>query len=426
MRYAVFSDIHANLEALEAVLTKIDELSQQEPIDEIWFLGDLVGYGPNPNECIEKLRERTNVIIAGNHDWAAVGKIDLEDFSPAARISAEWTARQLTEEHRDFLTNLPERLEFGECTLVHGSPYGPLWEYLTSELHAERSFQYFKTRYCFVGHTHVPIIFQQLDDIANTPTTPLLSSTAQNGNIPSVVGDEQDDQHEPGDTSAYDEEDEATEKVMVLPSAINAQVAEEAASTYADPVTGQPLNELEADILLETRQAPGAVHSAHTAGTEDEAVPEDAEMAGPVEREDEKETQSLDLSGEEDNDTSEDEELTDDETEAGETAPGTIIIESEEDLLNLFYLSRSLVQVTNEMSVPPEGAWQAKEGYRAIINPGSVGQPRDSNNRAAFMIYDTERGFEFYRIPYAIYKTQEKIIKAGLPSYLAARLAFGH
>src|SRR2546429_5190671 len=80
MRYAVFTDIHANLVALEAVLAKIDEIAEKEPIDGIWFLGDLVGYGPDPNECILKLRERTDVIIAGNHDWAAVGKIDLEDF----------------------------------------------------------------------------------------------------------------------------------------------------------------------------------------------------------------------------------------------------------------------------------------------------------------------------------------------------------
>src|SRR5581483_10797807 len=139
MRYAIFTDIHANLEALEAVLAKIDELAQEEPIDQIWFLGDLVGYGPNPNECIAKLRERTDVIIAGNHDWAAVGKISLDDFSEAARISAEWTAEQLTKEHREFLINLPERIDIeqADCVLVHGSPYGPLWEYLTSELVAE-------------------------------------------------------------------------------------------------------------------------------------------------------------------------------------------------------------------------------------------------------------------------------------------------
>src|SRR5579884_1948006 len=180
MRYAIFTDVHANLEALEAVLAKIDEIAQEEPIDAIWFLGDLVGYGPNPNECITTLRERTDVIIAGNHDWAAVGKIDLEDFSAAARISAEWTAEKLTEEHRTFLINLPERIVKGECTLVHGSPYGPLWEYLTSEVLAERSFQHFNTRYCFVGHTHVPVIFQQLDPVANVPTLPLEHAQEEN------------------------------------------------------------------------------------------------------------------------------------------------------------------------------------------------------------------------------------------------------
>src|SRR5881227_1444182 len=193
MRYAIFTDIHANLEALEAVLEKIDEISGEKPIDQIWFLGDLVGYGPNPNECITILRKRTGVIIAGNHDWAAVGKIDLEDFSAAARISAEWTAEQLTPEHREFLINLPERIEIDECTLVHGSPYGPLWEYLTSEVLAERSFQCFHSRYCFVGHTHIPLIFQQPDTIANTPTLPLAAqseTSVKNGESPHTDAEE--------------------------------------------------------------------------------------------------------------------------------------------------------------------------------------------------------------------------------------------
>jgi hypothetical protein len=96
-----------------------------------------------------------------------------------------------------------------------------------------------------------------------------------------------------------------------------------------------------------------------------------------------------------------------------------------EELLTLLGLSQSMIQVTNEMITPPEGNWEAPEGYRAIINPGGVGQPRDGDPRAAFMIYDTERGFEFYRVPYAFEKTQEKIIKAGLPHYLAVRLAYG-
>ncbi len=96
-----------------------------------------------------------------------------------------------------------------------------------------------------------------------------------------------------------------------------------------------------------------------------------------------------------------------------------------EELLALLGLSQSMVNVTNEMVVPPEGLWQAPAGYRAIVNPGGVGQPRDGDARAAFMIYDTEAGFTFYRIAYPFEKTQEKIIKAKLPHYLATRLAYG-
>ena len=96
-----------------------------------------------------------------------------------------------------------------------------------------------------------------------------------------------------------------------------------------------------------------------------------------------------------------------------------------EELLTLLGLSESMIQVTNEMLLPPEGYWEAPAGYRAIINPGGVGQPRDGDPRAAFMIYDTEAGFEFYRVPYDIEATQEKIIQAGLPEYLAERLAVG-
>jgi diadenosine tetraphosphatase ApaH/serine/threonine PP2A family protein phosphatase len=96
-----------------------------------------------------------------------------------------------------------------------------------------------------------------------------------------------------------------------------------------------------------------------------------------------------------------------------------------EELLTLLGLSQSMISVTNEMLVPPEGHWELPDGYRAIVNPGGVGQPRDGDPRAAFMIYDTERGFEFYRIPYDFEKTQEKITNAGLPQFLAVRLQFG-
>ncbi len=461
MRYAIFTDIHANLEALEAVLARIDELAKEKPIDQLWFLGDLVGYGPNPNECITKVRERTDVIIAGNHDWAAVGKIDLEDFSTAARISAEWTAEQLTEEHRTFLINLPERLEIDECTLVHGSPYGPLWEYLTSEVLAERSFQYFSSRYCFVGHTHVPVIFQQPDTIANAPTLPLVESE-QNGVAHSFSDDDED--------YSEDSTEETAEIGAIQPTMSTTKTSAHAESAYADPDTGQTVNEAEANTLLEAHMKTSELSLVAEASTPEQGnVAEDNDIATAAKdstaAEESSQAESPDThngvqfqEAAEDQDTPEaakaqetpkneetpgdteledvsEGEATQDSGEAKQSnaiTPEAVILNAEdrlnseiEDLLTLLGLSESMIQVTNEMLVPPEGHWEAVEGYRAIVNPGGVGQPRDGDPRAAFMIYDTEEGFEFYRIPYEISKTQEKIIKAGLPQYLAIRLAYG-
>ncbi len=405
MRYAIFTDVHANLEALEAVLAKIDELAQERPIDQIWYLGDLVGYGPDPNECISLVRERTDVIIAGNHDWAAIGKLSLEDFSEAARISAEWTAEQLTEEHRTFLADLPERLEIGECTLVHGSPYGPLWEYLTSEILAERSFQYFNSRYCFVGHTHIPAIFQQPDTISNAPTLPLVEPEPDD-TVP-LVADEDGNET----TGEIDEDDQETATHQAITPS---QMAAHAESAYINPQTGQPASEQEANAMIEAKVKATEKLPAYATGEEEEQeagaqdMPHDSESVGEAGS---KESE---------------------EEDEGETTPESAMLDAEEhldseieELLALLGLSESMIQVTNEMLVPPEGHWEAPPGYRAIINPGGVGQPRDGDPRAAFMIYDTEEGFEFYRVAYPFKKTQEKIIKAGLPQYLALRLAYG-
>ncbi|HEX6484753.1 MAG TPA: metallophosphoesterase family protein [Ktedonobacteraceae bacterium] len=448
MRYAVFTDIHANLEALEAVLAKIDEIAEKEPIDGIWFLGDLVGYGPNPNECILKLRERTDVIIAGNHDWAAVGKIDLEDFSAAARISAEWTAEQLTQEHRDFLANLPEQLDMEDVTLVHGSPFGPLWEYLTSEVLAERSFQYFSSRYCFVGHTHVPVIFQQPDTIANTPTLPL-TDTEQSTLSPN--------QSNGFENHTFEDDEEAEEKVKVHPSAqqamLTAQTVQEAASAYKDPESGLTVSEGEANAIIESHMTASAtehtVEDAHAdlsyedslQGSEDHIPADNDTVISEAATEDEETVARSEpatsiestAATEKEMSTSADASKDDVEEEpTDELIPDPVIINAEdhlnseiEELLALLGLSQSMIQVTNEMLTPPEGYWEAPPGYRAIINPGGVGQPRDGDPRAAFMIFDTERGFEFYRIPYGFEITQEKIMKAGLPHYLAVRLGYG-
>jgi diadenosine tetraphosphatase ApaH/serine/threonine PP2A family protein phosphatase len=427
MRYAIFTDIHANLEALEAVLASIDEIVKKEPIDQIWFLGDLVGYGPNPNECIVKLRERTDVIIAGNHDWAAVGKIDLEDFSEAARISAEWTAQQLTEEHRDFLTNLPERLEIDDCTLVHGSPYGPLWEYLTSEVLAERSFQYFATRFCFVGHTHVPIIFQQPDTIANAPTHPLANE--RNGvSLPTINEDENVADTESADDAIDD--DDTTEMAAVRLQQQTTKAATENVSVVADLLQNSIADATEEVAKLHQQQADDDPDIAVEASEENATASEDEAMEdteGSASEETEGNDEESD--GEDENSSSEGESDTGQKTDI--TAEETIqsaedrLNEEIEELLALLGLSQSMVNVTNEMVVPPEGDWQAPDNYRAIVNPGGVGQPRDGDPRASFMIYDTEHGITFYRIPYPFEKTQQKIIKVGLPRYLATRLAYG-
>ena len=413
MRYAIFTDIHANIEALEAVLAKIDEIAEEKPIDQIWFLGDLVGYGPNPNECIKTLRERTDVIIAGNHDWAAVGKIDLEDFSTAARISAEWTAEQLTEEHRTFLVNLPERIEIDECTLVHGSPYGPLWEYLTSEVLAERSFQYFTSRFCFVGHTHVPVIFQQPDSIANAPTLPLVE-LPKNG---LSQNRESSDEEQSGNEA---------ELVLIQPNLLPTKVAAHAESAYADPETGLPATEEEANTVIEAHQQDAEPQN-NTLDDENRSRKDDESSEATLN--DNEEDVSVEDEEAEDDAVSEEEVV----VEIDVVTPEEVILSAEdrlnseiEELLTLLGLSESMIQVTNEMLLPPEGHWVAPKGYRAIVNPGGVGQPRDGDPRAAFMIYDTESGFEFYRVPYAIDLTQEKIIQAGLPPYLAARLSVGH
>lgn len=437
MRYAIFTDVHANLEALEAVLAKIDALAQQEPIDQIWFLGDLVGYGPNPNECIVKLRERTDVIIAGNHDWAAVGKLDLDDFSEAARLSAEWTAEQLTEEHRAFLTNLPERLNIGECTLVHGSPYGPLWEYLTSEALAERSFQYFDSRYCLVGHTHVPVIFQQADTFANAPTLPLEDAEPALDNTQDASGDPDD--------IPDDDDEETVRMVAVRPTMQTAQASSQAENAPAVAPLPAPAAEQEPQQDARAVQdAEDSEHEAEDASSEVSETAVDEEHEESVEPDEDNMASTIDAAAngasssaaEVQNSASEETtevlEIKADAPIIEEITPEATIASAEdrlnqeiEELLALLGLSQSMIQVTNEMIVPPEGLWQAPENHRAIINPGGVGQPRDGDPRAAFMIYDTERGFTFYRIPYDFEKTQEKIIKAGLPPYLATRLAYG-
>jgi predicted phosphodiesterase len=155
MRVAVIADVHGNVVAFKAVLADFDR------IDEVWCLGDLVGYGPAPNECIEMLRQTKFHCVTGNHDWAAAGRIQVVDFNPDAAAACQWTAAHLTDDNREFLENLPETLVWREYTLVHGSLRYPIWEYLTRSNDAEATFRLMRTKYCLVGHTHTPLIFKE-------------------------------------------------------------------------------------------------------------------------------------------------------------------------------------------------------------------------------------------------------------------------
>ncbi len=242
MRILIISDIHGNLAALEAVL----EAANEQGYDRVWCLGDVVGYGPDPNDCVTEVRNLEALGIAGNHDWAALGKIPLEDFNRDAQRASLWTRDQLTPESVSYLEKQPEIRVEGNFTLAHGSPRHPIWEYIHLPSVAAANFAYFETPYCLVGHSHIPVIFRALDE------------------------------HRAD---------------MIFPS-------------------------LDVPLVLDER--------------------------------------------------------------------------------------------------------------RLIINPGSVGQPRDGDPRASYLLLDEEAGtIQFYRVEYLIGRTQTRMMEAGLPPRLAARLAFG-
>ncbi len=178
MRILILSDVHANLAALEAVLRHAEG---QGAKDGLWCLGDTVGYGPQPRECIARLRELRATLVAGNHDRAATGKIGTEEFNPDAATAARWTAGQLDGDAREYLDSLPEVTSVGgslkaapqeggrdpgakagasgaEFTLVHGTLRWPIWEYLYSYEAAQGHLQRQQSPFGLVGHTHVPML----------------------------------------------------------------------------------------------------------------------------------------------------------------------------------------------------------------------------------------------------------------------------
>jgi diadenosine tetraphosphatase ApaH/serine/threonine PP2A family protein phosphatase len=156
VRVLVVADVHSNLSAFEAVIRDAEATA---PIDSIWALGDIVGYGPDPGACISLLRSYPHVVVAGNHDRAATGLMGTEDFNEYAASAARWTAKSLSTEDREYLQSLPSTAVVEDFTLVHGSLRDPVWEYLLSSAAAEAHFDLQSTRYGFIGHSHLQLAF---------------------------------------------------------------------------------------------------------------------------------------------------------------------------------------------------------------------------------------------------------------------------
>lgn len=155
MRIAVVSDIHANLAALDAVLRHAAQ------VDAVWCTGDTVGYGPQPSECIARLRGLGAVWVAGNHERAATGALSTAAFNPAAAEAAEWTRRRLTDAEKAALDALPEVCQANGCILAHGTVRDPIWEYMFDAWTARAHLDLVATRVSFVGHTHVPAVARE-------------------------------------------------------------------------------------------------------------------------------------------------------------------------------------------------------------------------------------------------------------------------
>ncbi len=156
MKYAVLSDIHGNLEALQAAFDYVD----QHNIEKTYCLGDIVGYGPNPNECVELVRQRCEVVLMGNHDFAALDLANIDYFNTYARMATFWTREKLKEENKAYMKELPFTHQTDDVMMVHASPTNPShWYYILSPHDALIEMHSFNQPICLIGHSHVPVIF---------------------------------------------------------------------------------------------------------------------------------------------------------------------------------------------------------------------------------------------------------------------------
>jgi predicted phosphodiesterase len=166
MKYGIFGDIHGNLEALTAVL----EVMKDEGVEQFLCLGDIVGYGADPAKCVEIVQEINAIVVAGNHDFATLEKLNIDFFNSYAKEAVIWTRKNITKENRDFLTSLDlVKVVNDEVTIVHGSLNFPeMFDYIQTSYDAHLSLQVLKTDVCFLGHSHVPVTFFQKQTVSYT------------------------------------------------------------------------------------------------------------------------------------------------------------------------------------------------------------------------------------------------------------------
>ncbi len=158
MRLVIISDIHANLEAFEATLRRIDEIKP----DKILCLGDIIGYGPNPNECVKIVKNKVDISLAGNHEYGVLGRTDLQTFSENARIACEWTGDVLSDGSFSYIKGFPIGLVDEDIFLVHSTPINPeRWGYILTTRDASHQFLGFSESVCLVGHSHLPVCFEE-------------------------------------------------------------------------------------------------------------------------------------------------------------------------------------------------------------------------------------------------------------------------
>lgn len=191
MRIAVFSDVHANLAALEAVLAAIDA----DPPDELWCLGDVVGYGPRPNECCDIVEARADICLGGNHDLAVRGTIDLAEFSGDAAVAARWTQGVLSARAAGFLATLEPEGEREGVALYHGSARDPVWEYVLSDEAAAATLAISPLPLVLVGHSHVALAVEWENDVLVGGLAPAGTEADLSGRVllnPGSVGQPRD------------------------------------------------------------------------------------------------------------------------------------------------------------------------------------------------------------------------------------------